>query len=149
MFNNKSILITGGTGSFGKNFTKLLLKKYRPKRIIIYSRDEQKQYFLKESLPKKFQKRVRFFIGDVRDEKRLNQAMCGVDVVVHAAAMKIVVTAEYDPFECVKTNVLGAQNIVSTSINNKVKNVIVLSTDKASNPINLYGATKLVAESNN
>ena len=142
----KTLLITGGTGSFGKTMLLKLLRDSKIPRIIIYSRDEQKQYFLKESLPKKFQKRVRFFIGDVRDEKRLNQAMCGVDVVVHAAAMKIVVTAEYDPFECVKTNVLGAQNIVSTSINNKVKNVIVLSTDKASNPINLYGATKLVAD---
>ena len=137
----KTLLITGGTGSFGKTMLLKLLRDSKIPRIIIYSRDEQKQQYLKESF-QKFQKEG--FIGDVRDEKG-NQAMCGVDVVVHAAAMKIVVTAEYDPFEC-ETNVLGAQNIVSASINNKVKNVIVLSTDKASNPINLYGATKLVAD---
>ncbi len=142
----KSVLITGGTGSFGKEMVKNLLINSKVGRIIIFSRDEQKQFMMSEAIPEKMKKRVRFFIGDVRDEKRLIEAMYGVDTVIHAAAMKIVTTAEYDPFECVKTNVIGAQNVVSASLKNNVTKVIALSTDKACNPINLYGATKLVSD---
>jgi len=145
LFNNKSILITGGTGSFGKNFTSLILQKYRPKKIIIYSRDEQKQFEMNQEF-KKFESSIRYFIGDVRDHQRLKLAMNGVDYVVHTAAMKHVPAAEYNPQECIKTNIMGAENVINASIECKVKKVIALSTDKAANPINLYGATKLAAD---
>mgnify|MGYP001194915081 FL=1 len=144
MFDNKIILVTGGTGSFGGVFVPTILEKYNPKKVIIFSRDEMKQW----EMAKKFQgdDRVRFFIGDVRDKDRLYRAMTGVDYVVHAAATKIVPTAEYNPFECVKTNVMGAMNIIDACIDMGVKRVVALSTDKASSPINLYGATKLTSD---
>lgn len=144
MFNNKTILVTGGTGSFGNTFLPMTLAKFNPRKIIIYSRDEMKQW----EMAKKFQgdSRVRFFIGDVRDRERLNRALDGVDYVVHAAATKIVPTAEYNPFECVKTNVMGAMNLIDACIDKGVKRVVALSTDKASSPINLYGATKLASD---
>ena len=140
---NKSILITGGTGSFGKRFVETVFKKFKPKKVIIYSRDEQKHFQLQKKW--KF-KNIRFFIGDVRDLNRLSHAMDGVDIVIHAAALKHVPMAEYNPFEAVKTNILGAQNIIETCMKNNVKKVIALSTDKASSPINLYGATKLTSD---
>ena len=144
MLSNSSILITGGTGSFGNTFVPMTLTKYNPKKIIIFSRDEMKQW----DMAKKFEgdKRVRFFIGDVRDKERLYRALDGVDYVVHAAATKIVPTAEYNPFECVKTNVMGAMNLIDACIDKGIKRVVALSTDKASSPINLYGATKLVSD---
>jgi len=144
MFNNKTILITGGTGSFGNMFVPMTLEKYNPKKIIILSRDEMKQW----DMAKKYQDdpRVRFFIGDVRDRERLYRALDGVDYVVHAAATKIVPTAEYNPFECIKTNIDGAMNLIDASIDKNVKGVVALSTDKASSPINLYGATKLASD---
>lgn len=139
-----TILVTGGTGSFGNTFLRMTLAVHSPKKIIIYSRDEMKQW----EMAKEFggDKRVRFFIGDVRDRDRLNRALGGVDFVVHAAATKIVPTAEYNPFECVKTNILGAMNVIDMCIDNNVKSVVALSTDKASSPINLYGATKLASD---
>ncbi len=146
MFNNKSILITGGTGSFGKNFTKLLLKKYRPKRIIIYSRDEMKQFEMSQVFNVKNNKCIRYFLGDVRDKERIELALRGVDYVIHAAALKQVPAAEYNPIECIKTNINGAENVILAALKNKVKKVIALSTDKASNPINLYGASKLASD---
>jgi len=141
---NSSILVTGGTGSFGHTFVPMTLAKYNPKRIIVLSRDEMKQW----EMAKKFEgdERVRFFIGDVRDKDRLYRALDGVDYVVHAAATKIVPTAEYNPFECVKTNINGAMNLVDACIDSGVKRIIALSTDKASSPANLYGATKLVSD---
>ena len=144
MLKNSSILVTGGTGSFGNAFVPMTLEKYNPKKIVIYSRDEMKQW----EMAKKFssEKRIRFFIGDIRDKDRLYRALDGIDYVVHAAATKIVPTAEYNPFECVKTNVMGAMNLIDACIDNKVKKVIALSTDKASSPINLYGATKLTSD---
>lgn len=144
MLTNKSILITGGTGSFGHTFIPMTLAKYNPKKIIIYSRDEMKQW----EMAKLFQDdpRVRFFIGDVRDKDRLHRALDGVDYVVHAAATKIVPTAEYNPFECVKTNINGAMNLIDACIDKGVKRVVALSTDKASSPANLYGATKLASD---
>ena len=144
MLNNKTILITGGTGSFGNTFVPMTLAKYNPKKIIIYSRDEMKQW----DMAKKFQgdPRVRFFIGDVRDRERLYRALDGVDYVVHAAATKIVPTAEYNPFECVKTNINGAMNLIDSCIDKGIKRVVALSTDKASSPVNLYGATKLASD---
>lgn len=144
MLTNSSILITGGTGSFGHAFVSLTLARYNPRRLAIYSRDEMKQW----EMARLFQNdsRVRFFIGDVRDKDRLARALNGIDFVVHAAATKIVPTAEYNPFECVKTNVNGAMNLIDVSIDQGVKRVVVLSTDKASSPINLYGATKLVSD---
>ena len=144
MFDNKTILITGGTGSFGGVFIPTILDKYNPKKVIIFSRDEMKQW----EMAKKFigDDRVRFFIGDVRDKDRLYRALTDVDYVVHAAATKIVPTAEYNPFECVKTNVMGAMNIIDACIDMGVKRVVALSTDKASSPINLYGATKLTSD---
>jgi len=144
MLSNKTILVTGGTGSFGNTFVPMTLKKYGPKKIIIFSRDEMKQW----DMAKKFHDdpRVRFFIGDVRDRERLYRALDGVDYVVHAAATKIVPTAEYNPFECVKTNVDGAMNLIDACIDKGVKRVVALSTDKASSPINLYGATKLASD---
>ena len=144
MKKNSSILITGGTGSFGQCFVPLTLKKYNPKRLIIFSRDEMKQWEMAKIF--KNDRRVRFFIGDVRDRERLYRALDGVDYVVHAAATKIVPTAEYNPFECVKTNINGAINIIDACIDQKVKKVVALSTDKASSPINLYGSTKLASD---
>ncbi|ARQ98128.1 UDP-N-acetylglucosamine 4,6-dehydratase (inverting) [Campylobacter lanienae] len=143
MFNNKNILITGGTGSFGKKYTKILLENYKPNKIIIYSRDELKQYEMAQEFNSSI---MRYFIGDVRDESRLNTAMNGVDFVIHAAAMKHVPIAEYNPMECIKTNIHGAQNVINASIKNRVEKVIALSTDKACNPVNLYGATKLASD---
>lgn len=144
MLSNKNILVTGGTGSFGHTFVPMTLARYNPKRLIIYSRDEMKQW----EMAKKFQgdPRVRFFIGDVRDRERLYRALDNVDCVVHAAATKIVPTAEYNPFECVKTNVLGAMNLIDACIDKGIKRVVALSTDKASSPVNLYGATKLASD---
>ncbi len=139
-----NILITGGTGSFGYSFVPMTLQKYNPKRIIIYSRDEMKQWEMAKLF--KGDERVRFFIGDVRDRDRLYRALAGVDYVVHAAATKIVPTAEYNPFECVKTNINGAMNLIDASIDMGVKRVVALSTDKASSPVNLYGATKLASD---
>jgi UDP-N-acetylglucosamine 4,6-dehydratase len=144
MLNNQSILVTGGTGSFGHAFLPATLHRYSPRRIVVYSRDEMKQW----EMAKQFQgdARVRFFIGDVRDRERLMRALDGIDFVVHAAATKIVPTAEYNPFECVKTNVLGAMNLIDACIDKGVRRVVALSTDKASSPINLYGATKLASD---
>ena len=143
MFNNKIILVTGGTGSFGKKFIKILLSKYQPKKVIVYSRDELKQFEMRQVFNDKC---MRYFIGDVRDKERLMLAMKGVDYVVHAAALKQVPAAEYNPMECIKTNINGAQNVIDAAIANDVKKVIALSTDKAANPINLYGATKLASD---
>jgi len=144
MLSNSTILITGGTGSFGNTFVPMTLEKYNPKKLIIYSRDEMKQW----EMAKKFQddERVRFFIGDVRDRERLYRALDGIDYVVHAAATKIVPTAEYNPFECVKTNINGAMNLIDACIDKGVKRCVALSTDKASQPVNLYGATKLCSD---
>lgn len=144
MFENKTILVTGGTGSFGHKFIPMTLEKYNPKKIIVFSRDEMKQW----EMAKFYQgdDRLRFFIGDVRDKERLYRALDGVDYVVHAAATKIVPTAEYNPFECVKTNIHGAMNLIDAAIDKGIKGVVALSTDKASSPINLYGATKLASD---
>lgn len=144
MLFNSSILITGGTGSFGHTFVPMTLAKYNPKRLIIFSRDEMKQWEMAKLFAN--DSRVRFFIGDVRDKDRLFRALSDVDFVVHAAATKIVPTAEYNPFECVKTNIIGAMNLIDVCIDQGVKRVVALSTDKASNPINLYGATKLASD---
>ena len=149
MLDDKSILITGGTGSFGKKFTERILNQYDPKRIVIYSRDEFKQDVMKKSFALKYPDKVhklRFFIGDVRDKDRLYRAFKGIDYVIHAAAMKQVPACEYNPFEAIKTNINGAQNIVDVAIDTGVKKVVALSTDKAVNPINLYGGTKLVSD---
>jgi UDP-N-acetylglucosamine 4,6-dehydratase/5-epimerase len=143
MLNNSTILVTGGTGSFGHKFLPMTLGKYNPKKIIIYSRDEMKQWEMAQTID---DPRVRYFIGDVRDKDRLYRALDGVDFVVHAAATKIVPTAEYNPFECIKTNINGAMNLIDACIDQKVKKVVALSTDKACNPINLYGATKLASD---
>jgi UDP-N-acetylglucosamine 4,6-dehydratase (inverting) len=144
MLTNASILITGGTGSFGHTFVPLTLAKYNPRRLVIYSRDEMKQWEMAKLYGN--DERVRFFIGDVRDKDRLSRALKGIDFVVHAAATKIVPTAEYNPFECVKTNVIGAMNLIDACIDQGVKRVVALSTDKASSPANLYGATKLTSD---
>ena len=144
MLTNSSILVTGGTGSFGHTFIPLTLKKYNPKRVVIYSRDEMKQWEMAKLY--KDDPRVRFFIGDVRDKDRLHRALDKVDFVVHAAATKIVPTAEYNPFECIKTNINGAMNLIDAAIDSGVKRVVALSTDKASSPVNLYGATKLASD---
>ncbi len=143
MFNNKSILITGGTGSFGKSFTAYLLKNYSPRKVIIYSRDELKQFEMQQDFDSPS---MRYFIGDVRDKERLISAMRDVDYVVHAAALKQVPAAEYNPNECIKTNIYGAQNVIDAAIAANVARVIALSTDKAANPVNLYGATKLASD---
>jgi UDP-N-acetylglucosamine 4,6-dehydratase/5-epimerase len=143
MFDNSSILITGGTGSFGKKCATILTEEYRPRRVIIYSRDEFKQFELSQKMA---HPAMRFFLGDVRDLPRLNTAFRGVDYVIHAAALKQVPAAEYNPMECIKTNVMGAENVISAAYENGVKKVIALSTDKAACPINLYGATKLVSD---
>ena len=144
MFDNKTILVTGGTGSFGNTFVPMSLKKYNPKKLIVLSRDEMKQWEMAKLYAD--DPRVRFFIGDVKDRDRMYRALDGVDYVVHAAATKIVPTAEYNPFECVKTNINGAMNIIDACIDKGVKGVVALSTDKASSPINLYGATKLASD---
>jgi UDP-N-acetylglucosamine 4,6-dehydratase/5-epimerase len=144
MLTNSSILITGGTGSFGHTFVPMTLAKYNPKRLVIFSRDEMKQWDM--AMKYSQDPRVRFFIGDVRDKDRLVRALDGIDFVVHAAATKIVPTAEYNPFECVKTNIIGAMNLIDACIDRGIKRIVALSTDKASNPINLYGATKLASD---
>ena len=143
MFNNKNILITGGTGSFGKKYTDILLSRYSPNKIIIYSRDELKQFEMQQTYNASC---MRYFIGDVRDGERLKEAMNEVDFVIHAAAMKQVPAAEYNPMECIKTNIHGAENVIKAAIANDVDKVIALSTDKAANPINLYGSTKLASD---
>lgn len=143
MFNDKSILITGGTGSFGKQYVKTILERYKPRKLIIYSRDELKQFEMHHEFHDEC---MRYFIGDVRDRDRLVQAMNGVDFVIHAAALKQVPAAEYNPMECIKTNIHGAENVIHAALANDVEKVIALSTDKAANPINLYGATKLVSD---
>lgn len=144
MFDNSNILITGGTGSFGHAFISMTLAKYKPKRLVVFSRDEMKQWNMGKIY--NTDNRVRFFIGDIRDKDRLNRALNGIDYVVHAAATKIVPTAEYNPFECVKTNVIGAMHLIDACIDQGVKRVVALSTDKASSPANLYGATKLASD---
>jgi len=144
--NDKSILVTGGTGSFGKSFIKKIITDYNPKRVIVYSRDELKQYEMQQMLSAYNNNPVRFFIGDIRDRDRLNLAVRGVDIIVHAAALKQVPAAEYNPMECINTNVIGAENVVRAAIDNNVEKVIALSTDKAANPINLYGASKLASD---
>lgn len=143
MFNDKSILITGGTGSFGKKFIRTILDRYNPRRIIVFSRDELKQFEMQQEFDTPA---MRYFLGDVRDGQRLVQAMRGVDFVVHAAALKQVPAAEYNPMECIKTNIHGAENVINAALENNIEKVIALSTDKAANPINLYGATKLVSD---
>ena len=150
MLNNSTILITGGTGSFGNRFIERILSEYNPKKIIIYSRDEFKQDLMKKNFVMKYgvekTKKLRFFIGDVRDKERLYRAFDGVDYVIHAAAMKQVPACEYNPFEAIKTNIHGAENVIEAAIDRGVKKVVALSTDKAVNPINLYGGTKLVSD---
>jgi UDP-N-acetylglucosamine 4,6-dehydratase len=143
MFNHKNILITGGTGSFGQKYVKTILERYQPKKLIIYSRDELKQFEMQQTFNGH---EMRYFIGDVRDKERLVQAMKGVDFVIHAAALKQVPAAEYNPMECIKTNIHGAENVIHAALENDVEKVIALSTDKAANPINLYGATKLASD---
>lgn len=143
MFNDKSILITGGTGSFGKKYVQTILAKCKPRRLVVYSRDELKQYEMAQTFN---HEAMRYFIGDVRDGERLRQAMDGIDFVIHAAALKQVPAAEYNPLECIKTNIHGAENVIQAALANKVEKVIALSTDKAANPINLYGATKLASD---
>lgn len=145
MFENKTILITGGTGSFGKKFTQRILDQYSPKKIIIYSRDEYKQYLMQRQFAE-HKKIMRYFIGDVRDKERLERACDDVDIIIHAAALKQVPAAEYNPLEAIKTNIDGARNIVDVAIDKKVNKVVALSTDKATNPVNLYGATKMVSD---
>ncbi len=145
MFENKNILITGGTGSFGNYFTHKILKNYNPNKIIIFSRDELKQFEMSDRLSE-FSKKIRYFIGDVRDKERLTFATKDVDIIIHAAALKQVVAAEYNPIECINTNIMGAQNVIQAAITNNVEKVIALSTDKAVNPVNLYGATKLASD---
>jgi UDP-N-acetylglucosamine 4,6-dehydratase len=144
--NDKSILVTGGTGSFGKHFLKTVVERYKPRRLIIFSRDELKQFEMQQSFPQELYPYLRFFIGDVRDRDRLELALRDVDYVIHAAALKQVPTAEYNPFECIRTNVFGAENLVYAALRRNVKKVIALSTDKAANPVNLYGASKLASD---
>ena len=150
MLDNKSVLVTGGTGSFGQKFIDMVFERYSPSRVIVYSRDEFKQDMLKNEFQKKLKKdqfsKIRFFIGDVRDRDRLYRAFKGVDYVIHAAAMKQVPACEYNPFEAIKTNIHGAQNVIDAALDRGVKKVVALSTDKAVNPINLYGGTKLVSD---
>ena len=146
MLNNKKILITGGTGSFGKKTVEIILKRFKPTKLIVFSRDELKQFEMAQQFPDTKYECMRYFIGDVRDKKRLDRAFHNMDYVIHAAALKQVPAAEYNPFEAVKTNILGAENVINAAIDQKVKRVIALSTDKAANPINLYGATKLCSD---
>lgn len=143
MFNDKSILVTGGTGSFGKSFIRRLLDRYHPRRVVVFSRDELKQYEMQQEFTASA---MRFFLGDVRDRERLTQAMRGIDYVIHAAALKQVPAAEYNPMECIKTNIHGAENVIHAALENDVEKVVALSTDKAANPVNLYGATKLASD---
>lgn len=145
-WSDSTVLITGGTGSFGKKCTEILLQRYKPKKLIIFSRDELKQFEMAQTFSDRDYPNIRYFIGDVRDKERLYRAFHGVDCVIHAAALKQVPAAEYNPFEAVKTNILGAQNVINVAIDQKVKKVLALSTDKAANPINLYGATKLCSD---
>ncbi len=144
--NDKSVMVTGGTGSFGKQFVRTVIDHYAPRRLIVFSRDELKQYEMQQTFPAELYPFMRFFIGDVRDRDRLDLAMRDVDYVIHAAAMKQVPTAEYNPFECVRTNIFGAENIVHAALRRNVRKVIALSTDKAANPVNLYGASKLASD---
>jgi UDP-N-acetylglucosamine 4,6-dehydratase len=144
--NDKAVLVTGGTGSFGKHFVKTVIEKYRPRRVVIFSRDELKQYEMQQLFPMDQYPFMRYFIGDVRDRDRLELAMRDIDYVVHAAALKQVPTAEYNPFECIRTNVFGAENVVSAALRRNIRKVIALSTDKAANPVNLYGASKLASD---
>jgi UDP-N-acetylglucosamine 4,6-dehydratase/5-epimerase len=146
MLNNKTILITGGTGSFGKKCTEIILEKYKPEKLIIFSRDELKQFEMNQIFSDKEYGCIRYFIGDVRDKERLYRAFHGVDYVIHAAALKQVPTAEYNPFEAVKTNIIGAENVINVAIDQGIRKVVALSTDKAANPVNLYGATKLCSD---
>jgi len=147
MLKEKAVLITGGTGSFGRKFVEMVLREHpEVKRLVIYSRDELKQYEMAQAFPPETYPQIRYFIGDVRDRERLERAMEGIDVVIHAAALKQVPAAEYNPFECIKTNVLGAQNVIEACLSSQVKKVVALSTDKAAAPINLYGATKLCSD---
>ncbi|HBI21721.1 MAG TPA: UDP-N-acetylglucosamine 4,6-dehydratase (inverting) [Legionella sp.] len=146
MFNNKSILITGGSGSFGHQYVRTILERYKPKKLIVYSRDELKQYEMAQQFPAEKYDCMRYFIGDVRDQARLTMAMRGVNYVIHAAALKQVPAAEYNPMECIKTNIHGAENVIHAALAAEVEKVIALSTDKAANPINLYGATKLASD---
>jgi UDP-N-acetylglucosamine 4,6-dehydratase len=147
MLNNKSILITGGTGTFGKAFVKTIFERFpEVKRLVVFSRDELKQYEMGQQFPESKYSGIRYFIGDVRDADRLRRAMEGIDIVIHATALKQVPAAEYNPFECIKTNVLGAQNVIEACLDTGVKRVVALSTDKAAAPINLYGATKLCSD---
>ncbi|HNQ05267.1 MAG TPA: UDP-N-acetylglucosamine 4,6-dehydratase (inverting) [Thiobacillaceae bacterium] len=143
MFDHRAVLVTGGTGSFGRSFIRMLLDRHQPRRVVVYSRDELKQYEMQQEFD---DPRMRFFIGDVRDRERLTQAMRGIDYVVHAAALKQVPAAEYNPMECIKTNIHGAENVIHAALANDVDKVIALSTDKAANPVNLYGATKLASD---
>ncbi len=147
LMNGKVILVTGGTGSFGRRFIRMTLEKSSPKKIIVYSRDEMKQWEMEKEFSSIDKKHVlRFFIGDVRDKERMHRAFAGVDYVIHAAAMKILPIAEYNPLECIKTNIMGAMNVIECAVEQKVEKVVALSTDKASNPVNLYGATKLCSD---
>src|SRR5437773_1252653 len=146
-WSDQTVLVTGGIGSFGRKFTDVMLRSYKPRKLIIFSRDELKQHEMRQRWgDSSADSRIRYFVGDVRDKERLHRAMHGVDVVVHAAALKQVPACEYNPFEAVQTNIMGAKNIIDAAIDNGVKHVMALSTDKAVNPVNLYGATKLVAE---
>ena len=146
MFSNKSIFITGGTGSFGKAFVKRILNNYKPKKLIIFSRDELKQFEMSQKFPQSKYPAIRYFIGDIRDKERLEYASRDIDIIIHAAALKQINTAEYNPWEYVKTNIYGAQNVIDCAIKNKVKKVVALSTDKAADPISLYGATKFTSD---
>jgi len=146
MLNNKTILVTGGTGSFGKKFIKTVLDKFKPKKVIVYSRDELKQFEMQQLFPDTSGSPMRYFIGDVRDYQRLKMAMTGCDIVIHSAALKQVPACEYNPFEAVKTNIIGGQNVIDAAMSNGVQKIIALSTDKAAAPINLYGATKLASD---
>jgi len=146
MLNNQSILITGGTGSLGRMLVKLIIEKYQPRRLVILSRDEFKQFQMEQEFPIKKYSCIRYFLGDIRDKERLITAFRNIDYVIHAAALKQVPAAEYNPFEFIKTNIIGAQNIIEAAMFNNVKKVIALSTDKAANPVNLYGATKLCSD---
>ncbi|HZR22178.1 MAG TPA: UDP-N-acetylglucosamine 4,6-dehydratase (inverting) [Vicinamibacterales bacterium] len=145
-WSRQTVLVTGGTGSFGKKFVEIMMREYRPQKLIVFSRDELKQYEMRQTWAESSDSPIRYFIGDIRDRDRLNRALHGVDIVVHAAAMKQVPACEYNPFEAIQTNVHGAKNIIDAAIDARVKKVMALSTDKAVNPVNLYGATKLVAE---
>ena len=145
-FNNKNILITGGTGSFGTKCVETLLRDYKPKRLVIFSRDELKQYEMSQLFPREKYPFIRYFLGDVRDENRILAATENIETIIHAAALKQVPTTEYNPFEAIKTNIIGANNLIEASLKNNVKNVLALSTDKACSPINLYGATKLCSD---